>query len=78
MHAAHERRLMRQILESNKLNSLYNQGLKFIWGCAALSTVMQMYKDLNSMRSSKNDYRSPDATVYESIYKTLIRQLHLN
>lgn len=28
MHGERERELMRQLLESNKLNSLYNQGLE--------------------------------------------------
>lgn len=49
MHAARERRLMRQLLESNKLNSLYNKGLKVSWGMKSLgapSNIMHMYKDV--------------------------------
>lgn len=36
---------MRQLLESNKLNSLHDQGLKVSWETFLPSNIMQIFKD---------------------------------
>lgn len=57
MHAPRERRLMRQLLESNKLNSLYNQSSHCQLGMRVLgapSNIMQLYQNFVFMWHSMN------------------------